>query len=166
MTIDLSRLRAPLNELWPDIRIAGIPVHGDAGSGLLLSQTLWATDISGDPTWRVYGVDDSLCLDLSQPAASDILARRVSMAAGKRVHNLRDPQWSLQDRGVNFDGSPSGQDWHFYAGGHFHDAAVLADVDPTDDTRLDWGNLGGPRVVDLEALLLVAQYLSAQETDQ
>ena len=42
-------------------------------------------------------------------------------------------------------------------------ATLDSGLDPTDDTRLDWGPLGSPRVVDLVALGLVAQHLTAQE---
>lgn len=158
MTIDLSRLRAPLTTLWPDIQVPGLPmvlrggrtpyvlaIH-DGGNiyGVDVEHSTLATAVFTHCDWDI---------DLSRPGAIDILARRVSTALGEDC----DPtpyMWCDEEA----------CEWYMSNGPMV--AELLQDLDPSDESRLDWGNLGDPRVVDFEALLLVAQHLSAQEPDQ
>ena len=78
------------------------------------------------------------------------------------------PRWHHNTRTVNLDGTEN-REWCFHAGGKawwLDEMPALDAVDLTyDDTELDWGNLGSPRVVDLVALGIVALHLYAQESD-
>lgn len=165
-----NKLHIPLTELWDDIRVPGLPIcsRNPRNNGVILAGVDKGTMFGCWPGDGAKGgtdalVDDYWHLDLSRPGASDILARRVCDAMsipcswgaswGYGKDSWRDTDWfawSFDD-----DSRSAG----YYSA---RNLPALADLDPTDDTRLDWGNLGSPRVVDLAALGVVAQHLSKE----
>ena len=179
-----ERLRVPLSKLWPDIRVPGLPVVTDAGTSAIITyrasdgsyvQLAYYRDDGFELPWSDEVFINGLNLDLSRPGASDILARRVAHACG---HGEAHWTWAGNpSRGVGpaievgvwpehrsyYIGEPS-----MLAEQYWHPRPVavvpeLADLDKDDDSRLDWGPLGSPRVVDLVALGIVAQHLYGQE---
>lgn len=165
------RLRIPLSKLWSDIRVPGLPVvmvvNGElCGVGIV--------EFGGRVAWDWLDMEldtdgaDKCSLDLSRPGASDILARRVAAAVGAEPI---EAQWSAQ-RALYSDEEHHG--WMCRGakvftpvpfGGWFV-VPGLADLDPSDDTRLIWGKdgcLGTPRVVNLVALGIVGPHLFEQE---
>jgi hypothetical protein len=118
---------------------------------------------------------EAMHIDLSRPGASDILARRVATACGLNssygtgIHAV-----CSKGAGHQADGQPhpgpffrliaayKTRLWSARRYGWAGHCAELSDIDPTDDARLDWSNLGAPRVVDLVALGVVAQHLYQQ----
>lgn len=174
------RLRVPLAELWPDLGVPGLPVwiRGSGGGDALFLQNF------GGDVVCVYPDDvdegEAICgphdvfLDLSRPMASDILARRVAMASGGWPNdNVRGGVcFQLFRRTTHKHGDwvcfvvcespPIGEEGFWAEWNELSHLGSLADLNPADNTRLDWGNLGSPRVVDLVALGIVGRHLFAQ----
>lgn len=180
----ITGLRIPLSKLWPDIRTVGLPVWHREQPGKQESDPylgFLVPDSAGYVAWEAMFVRRNdkpssipfdpdkgmLCLDLHRPGASDNLIRRVATACGWNGTFLPRLRWM-------------GDIWDLIGPGFevffTHDPAIrerreilpqrpgivvpaLADLDPTDDTSLDWGNHGNPRIVDLKAIGIVAPYL-------
>ena len=175
-----SDLRVPLADLWDDIRVPGLPVYEPTHdiAGVLFEDAWGPVEWWAMGTRRDYclqALPDTLCLDLSRPGASDTLGRRVAAALDDR--KLCDPsdgvrwysrgrtkasgKWALRtnynEPRFTADGLRDGRYPAYVA------VPTLSDIDPTDDSRIDWGPLGQPRRVDLVALGRVAVHLCAQE---
>lgn len=181
-----SRLRFPLNDLWEDIQVQGLPVLevGNTQSGVVLTRlppgkqggrVRVATASGNVEDWYT-----DCYLDLSRIGASDILVRKLA-----RVMGL-DPSWArwwrYSDQGPIWAiGVAEDKPAHVWWGSRRPGAdrekytvlsglkypqdhiGELGDLDFEDETRLDWGELGNPKIVDLAALGILSSVFTSRK---
>lgn len=177
---ELERICRPrLDSLWLDLQaVPGLPIcsRNRRNKQVILAGTIKGTMFGCWPGYGAEGGVDALIawywhLDLlASPIGADVLARRVTVAAGGRAHSVYTPY--LAQKEVGFVAAFINQKYQnvlfltedeidFFSW-TAEQVPVLAQLDPTCGERVDWGTLGSTQLVNLAALAIVGQHLTAE----